>query len=157
MLAQMGVRGYKGKPPNSMLHPAAQADKLRHMETRDESAIDLEKEGALAEEIEHFKKEKERVRSIVGRLGGKPSARKRIYNMLFGVAVIGCFTASLVSHGKLTIPMIEIGVVLISFKIMYLLHTYFRQMHFIFWILTSIEWRLNEIVKDIDEIKDADK
>lgn len=107
--------------------------------------MDHGKEDTLAEEIEQFKREKERIRAIIGRIGGVPSFRQKLFNVLFGLAVVSCFIVSLVTHGKLVLPMIEIGVILISVKIMYLLHTFLRQMHFMFWVLSSIEWRLNEM------------
>ena len=97
------------------------------------------KEDTLAEEIEQFKREKERIRAIIGKIGGVPTFRQRLFNVLFGLAVVGCFIVSLGTHGKLVLPMIEIGIILISAKIMYVLHTFLRQMHFMFWVLSSIE------------------
>ncbi|MCX6339708.1 MAG: hypothetical protein NTX71_07290 [Candidatus Aureabacteria bacterium] len=112
----------------------------------DESArIDREKEHTLAEEIEQFKREKERIRAIIGKIGGVPTFRHKLFNVLFGLVIAVCFLISIVTHGRLVLPMIEIGVILISVKIMYLLHTFLRQMHFMFWVLSSIEWRLNEM------------
>lgn len=111
------------------------------------------REDTLAEEIEQFKREKERIRAIIGRIGGVPTFRQKLFNILFGLAVLGCFIISLVTHGKLVLPMIEIGVILISVKIMYLLHTFLRQMHFMFWVLSSIEWRLNEMERRAKEKK----
>ncbi len=115
------------------------------MRNDDATRIELEKERTLAEEIEQFKREKERIRSIVGRIGGVPSFRQKMFNMLFGAVIAACFIVSIGTKGRLVLPMIEIGVILISLKIMYLLHTFSRQMHFIFWILSSIEWRLSEM------------
>jgi len=120
----------------------------------DEAArIDREKECTLAEEIEQFKREKERIRSIVGRIGGVPSFGQKIFNLLFGVVIAVCFIISIATQGRLVLPMIEIGIILISVKIMYLLHTFLRQMHFMFWILSSIEWRLNEMEGRMKEKK----
>ena len=121
------------------------------MENDESARIDHEKEYTLAEEIKQFKREKERIRSIVGRIGGVPSTRQRMFNVLFGVVIAACFTVSIVTQGRLVLPMIEIGVILISLKIMYLLHTFSRQVHFMFWVLSSIEWRLNEMDKRVKE------
>ena len=109
------------------------------------------KEDTLAEEIEQFKREKERIRAIIGKIGGVPTFRQRLFNVLFGLDVVGCFIVSLGTHGKLVLPMIEIGIILISAKIMYVLHTFLRQMHFMFWVLSSIEWRLNEMERRAKE------
>lgn len=119
---------------------------MTHDGTRD---IDREKEFALEREIEHFRKEKERIRAIVGKIGGVPTVRQKLFSTLFAIAIIGCFAVSLLTHGRLTLSMIEIGIVLISLKIMYLLHNYARQMHFMFWVLSGIEWRLNELVAEV--------
>lgn len=115
----------------------------------DASELDRETVSALEEEIEQFKKEKERVRAIIGRIGGVPTFRERILNILFAIAIVACFAVSLLTHGRLTLSMIEVGIILISVKIMWLLHTYARQMHFMFWVLSGLEWRVNEIVKEI--------
>ncbi|MCX6358070.1 MAG: hypothetical protein NT045_09415 [Candidatus Aureabacteria bacterium] len=117
------------------------------MNTDTKSTADRQREDTLVEEIEQFKREKERVRAIVGRIGGVPTFRDKLFNVLFSIGVAACFAISIATHGRLVLPMIEIGVVLISVKIIYLLHTYSRQMHFMFWVLSSIEWKLNEMAK----------
>lgn len=108
-----------------------------------------EKVSALELEIEQFKREKERIRAIIGRIGGIPTFREKLLNAFFATAILACFVVSLLTHGRLTLSMIEVGIILISIKIMWLLHTYARQMHFMFWVLSGIEWRLNEMVEQI--------
>ncbi len=110
--------------------------------------VDEEKESSLRQEIEDFKREKERIRAIVGKVGGAPSFGKKLLNKLFIVLVISCFILPFIYRG-LHLPMIEFGIVLISLKIIYLLHNHAKQMHFMFWVLSSLEWRLNEIVKEV--------
>lgn len=114
-------------------------------------ATEGERESTLAQEIDDFKREKERIRAIVGRIGGAPTFRGRLFNILFGAVIALCFIVSLATQGRMVLPMIEIGVALISVKIIYLLHTNARQMHFMFWVLSSLEWRLNEIDKELKE------
>jgi hypothetical protein len=133
------------------LNGEAGAAMVRAMQQYDEQVIDREKEGALAEAIEDFRREKERIRAIVGRIGGMPTFRGKVFNILFGIVIAACFGVSIATHGRLVLPMIELGVVLISLKIMYLLHTNTKQMHFMFWILSSIEWRLNEVIKGLEK------
>lgn len=110
---------------------------------------DREKVSALEQEIEQFKREKERIRAIIGRIGGIPTFREKLLNIFFAAAILACFAVSLLTRGRLTLSMIEVGIILISVKIMWLLHTYARQMHFMFWVLSGLEWRLNEIVEEI--------
>ena len=109
---------------------------------------DEERESALWKEIEDFKREKERIRGIVGKIGGVPTFKKKLLNMLFIVAIMSCFAVPFIFKGW-HLPMIEFGIVLISLKIIFLLHNNSRQMHFMFWMLSSLEWRLNEITKEI--------
>jgi hypothetical protein len=132
---------------------AAEAAMVWPMSSDETERVEHGKEDTLAEEIEQFKREKERIRSIIGKVGGVPSFKQKLFNILFGVAVVSCFIVSILTHGKLVLPMIEIGVILISVKIMYLLHTFSRQMHFMFWVLSSIEWRLNEMERRAKEKK----
>jgi hypothetical protein len=35
------------------------------------------------------------------------------------------------------------------------MHSQARVNHFQLWILSSLEWRLNEVVKEIDKVKEA--
>ena len=52
--------------------------------------------------------------------------------------------------------MIELATVALSVKIIYLIHCQMRINHFKFWILSSLEWRLNEIMKLIKQMKNQD-
>jgi hypothetical protein len=45
--------------------------------------------------------------------------------------------------------MIEVATIALSLKIIYLIHCQMRVNHFEFWILSSIEWRLTEMMKRI--------
>jgi hypothetical protein len=49
--------------------------------------------------------------------------------------------------------MVEIATVTLSLKIIYLIHSQMRVAHFEFWILSSLEWRINEMMKQLREIR----
>jgi len=49
--------------------------------------------------------------------------------------------------------MIEVATVTLSIKIIYLIHSQMRVAHFVFWILSSLEWRINEIMRQLREIR----
>lgn len=112
----------------------------------------------LRGEIEAFKREKERVRGIVGRVGGVPTFNVKLLNMFFVAFVALCLGVSLVYAWHIrdveTILM-ELAVAAVSFKLIYLMHSQARVNHFQLWILSSLEWRLNEVVKEIDKVKEA--
>ncbi|MBN2280319.1 MAG: hypothetical protein JXQ65_07055 [Candidatus Marinimicrobia bacterium] len=114
---------------------------------------------ALKEELEHFKKEKEKIRQIVGAIGGRVKTKVDIWVnrgliaamvILFGIAIMhhvlhieGMFEATFY---------IELGMLFLSLKIIWMVHNQMKVNHFQFWILNSIEFRLNAIAKKIKEI-----
>ena len=110
--------------------------------------VDFEDEiNDLKQELKNFQQEKERVRAILGKVGGTPKFRTKLINDLFVAAVIATVVISVVCGEKWRLLMIEFATVILSLKIIYLIHYQMRVNHFEFWILSSIEWRLNEMMK----------
>jgi hypothetical protein len=116
---------------------------------------------ALQEELEQFREEKEKIRSLVGQIGGVASnKRDRVLNVLFLVAIALLFVADVFRHAlhvELPLPplfSIELGVLLVSVKIIWMIHKQARVEHFQFWILNSIEFRLNEITKSVHRLEE---
>ncbi len=107
----------------------------------------------LRKELESFQKEKERVRAIVGKIGGVPKTQARLINAVFIVIVVLSVALSLVGGKEWQLPMIELATVTLAIKIIYLIHTQMRVNHFEFWILSSLEWRVNEIMKQLRELR----
>ncbi len=106
------------------------------------------KEAELIRELEEFKKEKERVRQLLGSIGGTNKNRnENIINMAFLAVVLIFFTLELTTHFLPSAISLEIGVLLVSIKIIMLIHNANKANHFSFWILNSIEFRVNEINK----------
>jgi hypothetical protein len=103
----------------------------------------------LMEEVENYRKEKEKVREIVGKVGGVPTSKTRWLNIIFIVFVAADLSISLISGGKLRLAMIEIAVLAVSLKLVYLISKQSRVNHLQTWILTSLEWRINEILKAV--------
>ena len=107
----------------------------------------------LKQELEHFQQEKERVRAIIGKIGGAPKFRTKLINVLFIIVIVASVVISVVGGEKLRLLMIELATVTLSLKIIYLIHCQMRINHFEFWILSSIEWRLTEIKKHLKQAK----
>ena len=103
----------------------------------------------LKEELEHFQQEKERVRAIIGKVGGVPKFRTKLINGIFIVTIAASVVISVFSGQELRLLMIEVATIALSLKIIYLIHCQTRVNHFEFWILSSIEWRLTEMMKRI--------
>jgi hypothetical protein len=107
----------------------------------------------LKQELEHFQQEKERVRAIIGQIGGMPKFRTKLVNILFIVVIAVSLVISIIAGDKLRLLMVEVATVTLSLKIIYLIHCQMRINHFKFWILSSIEWRLTEMRKEIKQLK----
>ena len=103
----------------------------------------------LKRELEHFQKEKERIRTIVGQVGGAPKSQVKLVNALFIIILLVTVGISIVADEKWRLIMIELATVTLSIKIIYLIHAQMRIAHFEFWILSSLEWRVNEITKQL--------
>jgi len=107
----------------------------------------------LKQELEHFQQEKERVRAIIGKIGGVPKFRTKLINAIFIFIIIVSVVGSIIGGEGLRLLMIELATVTLSVKIIYMIHLQMRINHFQFWILSSIEWRINETIKHMKEAK----
>ncbi|MDP6547085.1 MAG: hypothetical protein QGH60_24175 [Phycisphaerae bacterium] len=107
---------------------------------------------SLLEELQEFKAEKEKIRSVVGQIGGKASKKtEAAINVIFVLAVLGLFVFDIVRHiyhvAEKVPPMLSLslGVFLVSIKIVWMIHRQSKIDHFQFWILNSIEYRINDV------------
>ena len=107
----------------------------------------------LKHELEQFQKEKERVRAIVGKIGGVPKFRTKLVNALFILLIAVSVIGSIIGGEKIRLLMIELATVTLSIKIIYMIHYQMRVNHFKFWILSSIEWRIIELMKEMRDSK----
>ena len=113
----------------------------------------------LESELEQFKNEKEKIRNLVGQIGGKGSENQDlIVNMAFLAIIIGLFIFDILRHlFHINLPLpplfsIEVGVLLVSIKIIWMIYKQTKVEHFQFWILNSIEFRLNNLSKQMNEL-----
>ena len=116
---------------------------------------------ALREELEDYRKEKDQIRQVIGAIGGTGNdKREKILNFIFVFLLCTIFTSDLLRHfGGIKIPYVtsmlslEIGVLLVSVKIIWMIHKQTKVEHFQFWILNSIEFRLNAISKKLSQME----
>lgn len=99
----------------------------------------------LLDEIENFKKEKERVRAIVGNIGGMPTVHAKLFNIFFAVLIVALLIAGFFLEGRAHQILLDVALTALSVKIIYLIHSQARVNHFQLWILSSLEWKLNEL------------
>jgi len=107
----------------------------------------------LKQDLEHFQQEKERVRAIIGKIGGVPKFQTKLINIIFIIIIVVSVAVSIIGGEELRLLMIELATVTLSAKIIYMIHLQMRINHFQFWILSSIEWRVNETIKHMKELK----
>lgn len=115
---------------------------------------------AIHKEMEQFRSEKDKIRDLIGQIGGRSQARRsRVANVVFFVAIITLFSVDFLRHSfGIPIPIpalfsIELGILLVSLKIIWMIHNQAKVEHFQFWMLNSIEFRLNGITKKLGEIE----
>jgi len=118
----------------------------------------------LQEELEEFQRERESIKSIIGSIGGETSGKKdKHINIGFTILIVILFTLDIMRHILgINIPLptlfsIEIGLLLVSVKIIWMIHKQMKVEHFQFWILNSIEYRINEISKKLVKIEEVIK
>lgn len=106
------------------------------------------REEELEAELKEFKREKERVRKIIGQIGGhKNKNMDTIINLSFLIIVLIVFILGGLLHMIDYTLSLEVGVLLVSLKIAWMIRAQEKVNHFQFWILTSLEFRLNEMSK----------
>ncbi|MCK4400901.1 hypothetical protein KAW08_01190 [bacterium] len=118
----------------------------------------------LQEELEQFRKEKEWIKNVIGTIGAKTSTKQdMILNISFISAVVILFVLDTMRHMlEIDIPLpplfsIEIGLLLVSIKIIWMIRKQMKVEHFQFWILNSIEYRLNDVSKRLINIENLIK
>lgn len=102
--------------------------------------------GMLDIDIDEYLKEKDRIRGILGRIGGVPRTPGIVLNVSLAILVAACFVVALIVQEPSFLPF-EIAVLLISIKLIYVLRQNAKAIHFQFWMLSTIEWRLNDLAK----------
>ncbi|RLW70468.1 MAG: hypothetical protein B6D68_00775 [spirochete symbiont of Stewartia floridana] len=114
---------------------------------------DESREELLAEIVE-FEREREQLKEVLGRIGGRMFSKKDLWiNLLFLVLVLSLFILEITTHFLPSAVSLEIGILLVSVKIILMIHTQQKVNHFQFWILNSIEFRMNDMAKRVRRIE----
>jgi len=112
----------------------------------------------LQEELDSYKSEKDKLRNMLGQIGGKTGNVSKVTMLIFVATVIMLFLIDLYKNlfvyevwsGVLTI---EIGLFLVSIKLIWMMHLQSKVSHFQFWILNAIEFKVNRISKKVSELE----
>lgn len=113
---------------------------------------------SLEQEVQHYQQEKEKIRHVIGQIGGAQSQRRdTILNIVFIVLLSILLGLDLLGHWVPSVRLfpsmlsVELGVLMVSLKIIWMIHKQSRLEHFQFWILHSIEFRLNELSRRMQQ------
>ena len=110
-------------------------------------------EKSLLEELKEFEKEKDRIRQIVGKIGGKNNTQvKRVNSLLIGMIIALLFMGGVLRKMSLELTM-YLAILLGITKIIWMLYETKKSNHFQFWILNSIEVRINEMAGKINKVE----
>ena len=110
-------------------------------------------EKSLLEELKEFEKEKDRIRQIVGKIGGKNNTQvKRVNSLLIGMIIALLLMGGVLRKMSLVLTM-YLAILLGITKIIWMLYETKKSNHFQFWILNSIEVRINEMANKINKIE----
>lgn len=114
----------------------------------------LENKEQLQAEIAEFNREKEEIKALIGGIGGKSySHRDNIINFVFLGLILVLFVLEITTHWLPAFISLEVSVLLISIKIVWMIHSQHKYNHFIFWILNTIEFRVNDVGKRVQKME----
>lgn len=106
----------------------------------------------LKAQLEEYKKEKERVRKIVGQIGSRKGSKyHKAVNQIFLLVVILVFILGGIFHTISYSLALQLGILFATLKIIWIIHEQQKVNHFQFWILSSLELKVNEIEKKLNE------
>ncbi|NIZ19538.1 hypothetical protein [Entomospira culicis] len=108
------------------------------------------------EEIKEYQADQKNMKKMLGAIGGSSHARKEKWiSIFFIIAMVGTFGMGYLVPGFSKYLSIEIGVLLVSVKVLMLMHQQQKMQHFQFWILNSIEWKITSLEKKQAKLQQA--
>jgi hypothetical protein len=109
-------------------------------------------EEELRQEIDQYLKEKEHIRAIVGAIGGKTSKSEKFINFTFLSSVLAAFLLPFLWKDFKHMISLVVAILLVSLKLVFFLYQSAKVNHFQFWMLSTLEWRLNDVSKKVGKI-----
>lgn len=122
------------------------------------------KNNKLSEELQEYQKDQEEIRKIIGSIGGQRDNQYRIISILFIVIIAVILCAGIIFKKISPTTTILVAILLSIVKIIWMQLEAQKSMHFQFWILNSLETRINDIysnqrkiLKKIEQLEENDK
>lgn len=110
-------------------------------------------EEQLREELEEFQKEKERIRNIVGEIGGANNKQNKIINTLLIIIIAALLIFGGVFNRITSTLAVQVAILFSVIKLIWMFYESQKAGHFQFWILNSLEYRVNEIYKKVKKME----
>lgn len=115
----------------------------------------------LEAQLKAYQDEKERIKQLMGQIGGSSDVKRdKVVNWIFIVMIILLLSFDIARYflhwDNIPLPplfSIEIGVLLVSIKIIWMINRQSKVDHFQFWILNSIEFRINNLSRQLNELQ----
>lgn len=112
------------------------------------------KKEEILKEIQEYNKERDEIKNMLGKIGGKSYSKfDVVINGLFLSLISVFFVLEITTHWLPSFISLEISVLLVSIKIVWMIHSQHKFNHFQFWILNSIEYRMNQITSKMKKIE----
>lgn len=112
------------------------------------------KKEEILREIQEYNKERDEVKSMLGKIGGKSYSKlDTVINILFLLLISIFFILEITTHWLPSFISLEISVLLVSIKIVWMIHSQHKFNHFQFWILNSIEYRMNQVATKMKKVE----
>jgi len=111
-------------------------------------------EEQLKQELHDFQKEKDRIRNIVGQVGGSGgTTHNNIINTVL-LCIIGVLLllGGLLQKIELQLAL-EVAILVGILKLLWMFYEAQKANHFQFWILNSLEFRINEIHRRVRKME----
>ncbi len=107
----------------------------------------------LKKELEDFYQKKQKLRKLVE----KQAKKEMMFNVTFLVVVLGFFIlGAILKHIDATLSL-EIAILLVSVKMVWMIYEQQKANHFFFWILSTLEHEVNQLHVTIHTIKRKNK
>lgn len=150
---------YKYKPRifncSTVFPPFVRKPGINQLERKDRGLSDSKRhEKDIYMDIEEFEREREELKKVLGKIGGNRFSKKdNLINLIFFLVIIGLFLLDLFTEIMPWRISLELGIFLVSFKIVFMIHSQQKVNHFQFWILNSIEFRMNDMSRRLRSIE----
>lgn len=103
----------------------------------------------LKKELKNFYEKKQKLRRMVE----KQARKEMLFNIVFLTVVLGFFIlGAILKHIDATLSL-EIAILLVSLKMVWMIYEQQKANHFFFWILSTLEHEVNQLHITIHRIK----